>query len=59
MSDAAKRKLSVAAKARWAKTKGPVVEKQRNVSPAGRAKLSRLAKARWVKARKVGKTNLG
>jgi hypothetical protein len=56
MSEEAKRKISEAAKARWAKKKG---KKTRNVSPEVRAKLSRLAKERWAKAKKAGKTTLG
>jgi hypothetical protein len=50
-----RRKISEAAKARWAKRKAG---KTRTISPAARARLSKLAKARWAKARKAGKTKL-
>ena len=56
MSEEAKRKISEAAKARWAKKKS---KKTRNVSPEVRAKLARLARERWAKAKKAGKTKLG
>lgn len=68
ISEEHKRKISEAAKARWAAKKDTAVEaveavatvkKVRNVSPEVRAKLARLAKARWAKARKAGKTRLG
>ena len=65
ISEEHKRRISVAAKARWAAKKSggpamaaPAVTPTRNVSPEVRAKLARLAKARWAKARKAGKTTL-
>ena len=69
MSEEAKRKISIAAKKRWAAKKvTPVKEatnknknrkKARNVSPEVRAKLAQLAIARWAKAKKAGKNKLG
>jgi len=67
MSAEAKRKISIAAKARWAARRGQTAEanaeakpakKKRNVSPAVRARLARLAKARWAKAKKAGRNKL-
>jgi hypothetical protein len=66
ISEEHKRRISVAAKARWAAKKrgatvgaAAAVKRTRNVSPEVRAKLARLAKARWAKAKKAGKTTLG
>jgi hypothetical protein len=67
MSAAARKKISVAAKARWAAKRGEVVaapihataKKKRNVSPEVRAKFAKLTKARWAKAKKAGKNRLG
>ncbi len=59
MSAAARRKISLAAKARWAKVRGnkaksPVVakvshKKKRTMSAAARQKISLAAKARWAR----------
>jgi hypothetical protein len=60
MSAAAKAKISVAAKARWAKVKGtqvsakPALKAKRKMSAAARQKISVAAKARWAKI-KAGK----
>ena len=54
MSAAARRKISLAAKARWAKVKGkkPASAKpKRKMSAAARARISAAAKARWAKVR--------
>jgi hypothetical protein len=57
MSAAGRRKISLAAKARWAKVhaakaKSPtVVKTKRTMSAAGRQKISLAAKARWAKVR--------
>jgi hypothetical protein len=67
MSEEAKKKISLAAKARWAAKRGedvaapatPAAKKKRTISPEGRAKLAKLAKARWAKAKKSGKNKLG
>src|SRR6266404_5006510 len=51
-------KLSAAARARWARERGPTTaaprRKKGQLSPAGRRKLSQLMKARWAARRKAG-----
>jgi hypothetical protein len=72
MSAEARKKISVAAKARWAAKRGEAVaapaapakptaqaKKKRTVSPEARAKLAKLARARWAKVKKAGKNKLG
>jgi hypothetical protein len=74
MSAEARKKISMAAKARWAAKRGEAVaapaapaksatkataKKKRFVSPEARAKLAKLAKARWAKVKKAGKNKLG
>jgi nucleoid-associated protein YgaU len=69
MSAEARRKMSIAAKARWAAKRGQAVaapakpakvaKKKRNVSPEVRAKLAQLAKARWATAKKADRNKLG
>lgn len=53
LSDAARRKISLAQKARWAKVKGRKVISiaSRRISPAGRARIAAAARARWAKFR--------
>ena len=53
MSAAARRKISAAAKARWAKVRaaGKPAKKKRTISAAGRAKIAAAARARWAKVR--------
>ena len=53
MSAAARRKISTAAKARWAKVRaaGKPAKKKRTMSAAGRAKIAAAARARWAKVR--------
>ena len=64
MSAAAKAKISVAAKMRWARIKGykptakSVVKKKGGMSAAGRAKISAAAKLRWAQAKALGKKRL-
>lgn len=63
MSAAARRKIAVAQKARWAKVKGGKAEKpgqkpKRKMSAAGRKKIAVAAKARWAKAKAAGKRSL-
>ena len=60
MSDAAKAKISAAAKARWAKVKGKksAPKAKNKMSPAARKKLSAMAKARWAKIKAAGKKKL-
>jgi hypothetical protein len=49
-------KLAAAAKARWARLRGPApatpAKKKGQLTPAGRRKLSQLMKARWAARRK-------
>ncbi len=49
-------KLAAAAKARWARLRGPApttpAKKKGQLTPAGRRKLSQLVKARWAARRK-------
>ena len=61
MSAAARKKISMAAKARWAKVRGAKAKapaaakvphkKKRTMSAAARQKISLAAKARWAKVR--------
>jgi hypothetical protein len=59
MSAAARRRISLAQKARWAKRRGSkttATKKRRRKSgltPAGRRKLSQMMKARWEAKRKT------
>ena len=59
MSLAARRKITAAAKARWAKVKGTAkaAPKKRTMSLAARRKIAAAARARWarVRAAKKGK----
>ena len=57
MSAAARRKISAAAKARWAKVRAAAkpARKKRTMSAAARAKISAAAKARWAKVRAAKK----
>lgn len=56
-SPATRAKLAAAAKARWARLRGPApatpAKKKGQLTPAGRRKLSQLMKARWAARRKV------
>ena len=55
-SPATRAKLAAAAKARWARLRGPApttpAKKKGQLTPAGRRKLSQLMKARWAARRK-------
>jgi hypothetical protein len=53
MSLAARRKISAAAKARWAKIKGTAkaAPKKRTMSMAARRKIAAAARARWARVR--------
>ena len=58
LSAAARRRISLAQKARWAKVKGRKVisiassrHSSRHISPAGRARIAAAARARWAKVR--------
>jgi hypothetical protein len=63
LSAAGRAAISAAAKARWARVRGPAAtakakKKDWRSSPAVRAKLSAAAKARWAKARAEGRKTL-
>ena len=53
MSAAAKRKIAMAMRARWARQKGVAkpARKKRKLSAAGRARIIAAVKARWAKAK--------
>jgi hypothetical protein len=57
LSAAARKKISLAQKARWAKKNGQVsaVEPKRTISAAGRRKIAAFQRARWAKARQQKK----
>src|SRR5260370_23006346 len=54
LSAAARRKISLAQKARWAKQKssGPSGKPKRTISAASRKKMAAAQKARWAKAKR-------
>jgi hypothetical protein len=52
MSAAARRRISVAQKARWAKQRAP--KPKRTISPAGRRRIAAAQRARWAKAKRAG-----
>jgi hypothetical protein len=67
MSAAARKKISLAAKARWAKvhsakSKSPAAKTpkkgKRTMSAAARRKIAAAAKARWAKVKAAGKKRL-
>ena len=51
LSAAARRKISLAQKARWAKTRRTVLPPVRTMSRAGRNKIAAAQRARWAKTR--------
>jgi hypothetical protein len=51
MSAAARRKISLAQKARWAKAKGRALKPKRTMSAAGRKRIAAAQRARWAKIR--------
>jgi hypothetical protein len=57
MSAAARRKISLAQKARWAKKKvsGPSGKPKRTISAASRRRMAAAQKARWAKAKRESK----
>jgi hypothetical protein len=55
MSAAARRKISLAQKARWAKAKGRAPKPKRTISAAGRKRIATAARARWAKFRAAKK----
>jgi hypothetical protein len=54
MSDVARRRISLAQRARWAKqkTKGHAPKPKRTISAAGRKRIAAAQRARWAKAAK-------
>jgi hypothetical protein len=55
LSGAARRKISLAQKARWAKTRRSVLAPVRTMSRAGRNKIAAAQRARWAKVRQQKK----
>jgi hypothetical protein len=55
LSAAARRKSSLAQKARWARTKRSVIAPMRTMSRAGRNKIAAAQRARWAKVRQQKK----
>jgi hypothetical protein len=55
LSAAARRKISLAQKARWAKTRRAVPTPVRTMSRAGRNKIAAAQRARWAKVRQQKK----
>src|SRR5271169_4451771 len=51
MSASARRRISLAQKARWAKTKGQASKPKRTLSPSARRRIAAAQKARWAKVR--------
>ena len=49
LSAAARRKISLAQKARWAKAKGHAPKPKRTISLAGRKRIAAAQRARWAK----------
>jgi hypothetical protein len=63
MSAAARAKIGVAARARWAKRRAVTSVKatakpKRRMSVAGRKRLAQLARARWAKVKAAGRKTL-
>jgi len=55
MSAAARRKISMAQKARWAKQNGQAPKPKRTMSAAGRKRIAAAQRARWAKVRAAEK----
>jgi hypothetical protein len=53
MSTAARRKISLAQKARWAKQRAP--RPKRTISAAGRRRIAAAQRARWAKVKRESK----
>ena len=49
MSAAARRKISLAQKVRWAKAKGRAPKVKRTISAAGKKRIAAAQRARWAK----------
>jgi hypothetical protein len=57
LSASARKRISLAQKARWAKAKGqaPTVKSTRTISAAGKKRIAAAARARWAKFRAAKK----
>ena len=55
MSAAARRKISLAQKARWAKARGQAPKPKRTMSAAGRKRIAAASRARWAAFRAAKK----
>ena len=51
LSASARRRISLAQKARWAKAKGHAPKPKRTMSAAGRRRIAAAQRARWAKVR--------
>jgi outer membrane PBP1 activator LpoA protein len=51
LSAAARKKISLAQKARWAKANGRASKPKRTISAAGRKRIAAAQRARWAKVR--------
>jgi outer membrane PBP1 activator LpoA protein len=51
LSAAARKKISLAQKARWAKQKGQAAKPKRTMSAAGRRRIAAAQRARWAKVK--------
>jgi hypothetical protein len=55
LSASARRRISLAQKARWAKAKGHAPKPKRTLSASARRKIAAAQRARWAKIRAKGK----
>ncbi len=55
LSAAARRRMSLAQKARWAKAKGHASKPKRKMSAAGRKRIAAAQRARWAKLKAAKK----
>src|ERR1017187_711258 len=51
LSAAARKKISLAQKKRWAKAKGHALKPKRTISAAGKKRIAAAQRARWAKVR--------
>jgi len=55
LSAAARKRISLAQKARWAKQNGQTARSKRTVSSAARRKMAAAQRARWAKVKRLKK----
>ena len=55
LSASARKRISLAQKARWAKAKGHASKPTRTISAAGKKRIAAAQRARWAKIRAKGK----